>query len=199
MLGFKVSFSELRHWGTSFLHNEILSYCLLELIFCYFQVSLWFIWETWWILLLSQSNSFFWLVEGRKDANPEQLLKSMDFLLCGLVIFILVNLAVSGWENHSNQWLELVSLCFSEHQNSTQVTPRDNLCRRAHNCCDLLVSSCWVTDSLWLQWYPFSTLNNLCVIVVLHCNKATAFWSLRWMMLLFIETESLKVINDHKV
>lgn len=71
MLDFKVSSNELRHWGTSFLHNEILPYCSLEFRVCYFQVSLWFIWETWWVLLLSQSHKqFFWLVEGRKDANP---------------------------------------------------------------------------------------------------------------------------------
>lgn len=53
----------------------------------------------------SQSNKqFFWLVQGKEDANPEQLLKSMDFILCGLAIFILVSLSVSGWERPLSDW-----------------------------------------------------------------------------------------------
>ena len=128
---------------------------------------------------------------GQKRCKSRAVTEKHGFPPCGLSTLIWTNLAVCGWER-ALQWLDLVSLCFSEHQNNTQVTPSDNPCRRTCNCCDLLVSSNWVTDPLWLQCYPFSTLNNLGVIFVLDCNKAAAFWSLRWMMWLYIEAESHK-------
>lgn len=110
-----------------------------------------------------EQQTFFLTSGGQKMCKPREVTESMDFVVVVWKSSFWSTLQYLGEKGPFSGW-RLFPLCLCEHQNSTWVTPSDNPCRRTYHCCDLVVSSNWVTDSLWLQCDPFSMLNNLCYL-----------------------------------